>query len=141
MACGAVRREAAAVLRAARRDRVDGVDDERRVVAADGRSRAFINGQPVTLQDSRALGSLLVAAGGDRGPLLNLYLHSGHELALVEALLAPLGINTSGFHNAHHELMWTNYGELLYVWDIILDTGFHPGKFRLPCGRKTLSRY
>ena len=73
--------------------------------------------------------------------LLNLYLHSGHELALVEALLAPLGINTSGFHNAHHELMWTNYGELLYVWDIILDTGFHPGKFRLPCGRKTLSRY
>ena len=72
--------------------------------------------------------------------LLNLYLHSGHELALVEMLLAPLGINTSGFHNSHHELIYSNYGELLYIWDVIFDTGFHPGKYRLPCGRKTLSR-
>ena len=72
--------------------------------------------------------------------LLNLYLHSGHELALVEMLLAPLGINTSGFHNSHHELISSNYGELLYIWDVIFDTGFHPGKYRLPCGRKTLSR-
>jgi sterol desaturase/sphingolipid hydroxylase (fatty acid hydroxylase superfamily) len=70
--------------------------------------------------------------------LLNLYLHCGHELEPVEALLAPLFINTSGFHNSHHELMWTNYGELLYIWDLILDTGFHPGKFGF--GRKTLHR-
>ena len=72
--------------------------------------------------------------------LLNLYLHCGHELELVEMLLAPLGINTSGFHNSHHELLFTNYGELLYIWDIIFDTGFHAGKYRLPFGRKSLYR-
>ena len=72
--------------------------------------------------------------------LLNLYLHCGHELELIEMLLGPLGINTSGFHNSHHELLFTNYGELLYVWDIFFDTGFHPGKYRLPFGRKTLHR-
>jgi DNA repair protein RecN (Recombination protein N) len=32
----------------------------RRVISKDGRSRAFINGQPATLQDLRALGELLV---------------------------------------------------------------------------------
>jgi len=36
----------------------------RRVVGNDGRSRAFINGQPATLQDLRALGSLLVDIHG-----------------------------------------------------------------------------
>ncbi|CAA0081494.1 DNA repair protein RecN [Zhongshania aliphaticivorans] len=32
----------------------------RRVITADGRSRAYINGQPATLQDIRGLGSLLI---------------------------------------------------------------------------------
>ena len=32
----------------------------RRVITADGRSRAYINGQPATLQDVRGLGSLLI---------------------------------------------------------------------------------
>src|SRR5258706_9888177 len=36
----------------------------RRVVGSDGRSRAFINGQPATLQDLKALGSLLVDIHG-----------------------------------------------------------------------------
>jgi len=36
----------------------------RRVLGADGRSRAFINGQPVNLQDTKALGSLLVDIHG-----------------------------------------------------------------------------
>src|SRR5690606_17349747 len=36
----------------------------RRIVGAEGRSRAFINGQPVTLQDLRALGALLVDIHG-----------------------------------------------------------------------------
>jgi sterol desaturase/sphingolipid hydroxylase (fatty acid hydroxylase superfamily) len=68
--------------------------------------------------------------------LLNLTLHCGHELPIIETLLPPLGINTSGFHNKHHEMLFTNYGELLYLWDVIFDTGFHPGKFGY--GRKTL---
>jgi len=46
-----------------------GLDDAesctlRRVLGADGRSRAFINGQPVTLQDLKSLGSLLVDIHG-----------------------------------------------------------------------------
>lgn len=36
----------------------------RRIVGSDGRSRAFINGQPVTLQDLKTLGSLLVDIHG-----------------------------------------------------------------------------
>jgi DNA repair protein RecN (Recombination protein N) len=46
-----------------------GLEDEgsctlRRIVGSDGRSRAFINGQPVTLQDLKALGSLLIDIHG-----------------------------------------------------------------------------
>ena len=42
-----------------------GLDDDtgctlRRLIGADGRSRAFINGQPVNLQDLKVLGGLLV---------------------------------------------------------------------------------
>lgn len=70
--------------------------------------------------------------------LLNLYLHCGHTLAAVEFVLAPLLINTSGFHNSHHELLFTNYGELLYLWDLIFDSGFHPGEYGW--GRKTLHK-
>jgi hypothetical protein len=33
--------------------------------------------------------------------------------------------------------MWTNFGELLYFWDVVLDTGFHPGKWSWGT-RKTL---
>ena len=58
--------------------------------------------------------------------LINLYLHCGYELSLVEAVCAPLFINTSGFHNSHHEMMFTNFGELLYLWDYLFDTGHHP---------------
>ena len=36
----------------------------RRIVGSDGRSRAFINGQPATLQDLKALGGLLVDIHG-----------------------------------------------------------------------------
>ncbi|MFO7285507.1 MAG: DNA repair protein RecN [Gammaproteobacteria bacterium] len=46
-----------------------GLDDEdrcllRRVIGAEGRSRAFINNQPVTLQDLKRVGSLLVDIHG-----------------------------------------------------------------------------
>jgi lathosterol oxidase len=39
---------------------------------------------------------------------INLYLHSGYEVDLLERILAPLFINSSGYHNYHHELMYTN---------------------------------
>jgi lathosterol oxidase len=70
--------------------------------------------------------------------LINLYLHCGHTIPIVEMFLQPLLLNSSGFHNSHHQKMWTNYGELLYVWDIILDTGFHPGTFFTWNARKSL---
>lgn len=58
--------------------------------------------------------------------LLNLYLHAGHESAAVEAVLRPLGLNSSAFHNAHHAKSARNFGELMYVWDWALGTGEHP---------------
>lgn len=70
--------------------------------------------------------------------LLNLYLHCGVEINIVEKILAPTFLNTSVFHNAHHEYQVTNFGELLYLWDWILDSGFHrhPSSY----GRKTLKK-
>lgn len=57
--------------------------------------------------------------------LLNFYLHCGYEIPLVENVLSKLFINTSAFHNMHHERTVTNFGELLYLWDYICDTGYH----------------
>ncbi len=73
--------------------REHGLDDEqacviRRVISAEGRSRAFINSHPATLQDSRTLGELLVDIHGQHThqSLLHqdtqrqiLDLHGGHE--------------------------------------------------------------
>lgn len=70
--------------------------------------------------------------------LINLYLHSGYEINALERVMAPLLINTSGYHNHHHEKMYTNFAELLYVWDVIMNTGFHPTGYGY--GRQTLSK-
>ena len=61
------RAEGTRVARYGSRER--GLDDDtactlRRLVGSDGRSRAFINGQPVNLQDLKALGGLLVDIHG-----------------------------------------------------------------------------
>lgn len=58
--------------------------------------------------------------------IINLYLHSGYEIKAFEATMGPLMINTSGYHNYHHELLYTNFSELLVVWDWIFDSGFNP---------------
>ena len=69
----------------------------RRVVGSDGRSRAFINGQPATLQDLKALGSLLVDIHGQHAhqslletaaqrALLDAY--GGHEKLAAEVAAA-----------------------------------------------------
>lgn len=58
--------------------------------------------------------------------LLNLYLHAGYRIPVLEAVLRPLGVNSSAFHNVHHARTVRNFGELLTVWDTLLGTGAHP---------------
>lgn len=65
-----------------------GLDDEnrcllRRVIGQEGRSRAFINNQPVTLQDLKRLGSLLVDIHGQHAH--QSLLESANQRALVDA--------------------------------------------------------
>ena len=54
--------------------------------------------------------------------LLNLYLHCGVEIRLLEAIIPRLGINTSAFHNVHHSHVRANYGEVAWWWDRICKT-------------------
>ncbi len=65
-----------------------GLDDDtsctlRRLVGSDGRSRAFINGQPVNLQDLKALGGLLVDIHGQHAH--QSLLDMGSQRALLDA--------------------------------------------------------
>jgi DNA repair protein RecN (Recombination protein N) len=55
----------------------------RRVVSAEGRSRAFINNQPVTLQDLRELGSMLVEIHGQHAH--QSLLEAAEQRALLDA--------------------------------------------------------
>ena len=63
----------------------------RRVISDEGRSRAFINGHPVTLQDLRALGRLLVNIHGQHAHQ-SLLVNSRKTLASKETVpyLLPL---------------------------------------------------
>ena len=72
-----------------------GLDDEtgctlRRLIGSDGRSRAFINGQPVNSQDLKTLGSLLVDIHGQHAH--QSLLDGGSQRALLDAHddVAPL---------------------------------------------------
>jgi sterol desaturase/sphingolipid hydroxylase (fatty acid hydroxylase superfamily) len=58
--------------------------------------------------------------------LLNLYLHAGFESTALETLLRAVGLNSSAFHNRHHERTVSHFGELGYLWDYMLGTGRHP---------------
>jgi lathosterol oxidase len=53
---------------------------------------------------------------------LNLYLHCGATIPLVERLLTPLTINTSAFHNVHHANAEAHFGEALSLWDHLCGT-------------------
>jgi len=55
--------------------------------------------------------------------VLNLYLHAGYTLNILEIILPRLFINSSGFHNVHHAKGNTHFGELLTLWDWIMGTG------------------
>ncbi|HEX7079566.1 MAG TPA: DNA repair protein RecN [Gammaproteobacteria bacterium] len=65
-----------------------GLDDEnrvalRRIVGQEGRSRAFINNQPVTLQDLKSVGGLLVDIHGQHAH--QSLLHGPNQRALLDA--------------------------------------------------------
>jgi DNA repair protein RecN (Recombination protein N) len=55
----------------------------RRVVGQEGRSRAYINGRPVTLQDLKQIGSLLVDIHGQHAH--QSLLHTANQRALLDA--------------------------------------------------------
>ena len=58
---------------------------------------------------------------------LNLYLHCGYSVSFLEWLLPKFWINTSKWHNKHHLLSVTHFGEMLTLWDYILGT--HSGSW------------
>ena len=87
-----------------------GLDDEtactlRRLVASDGRSRAFINGQPVNLQDLKALGGLLVDIHGQHAH--QSLLDTGSQRALLDAHeeIAPLAAEVAERFSAWQALL------------------------------------
>ena len=78
--------------------REHGLDQEqccviRRVISAEGRSRAFINSHPVTLQDLRDLGELLVDIHGQHAH--QSLLHQGAQRQILD------------IHGGHQELVTT----------------------------------
>ena len=54
--------------------------------------------------------------------LLNLYLHCGYTVPLLERCLTPLYLNSSAWHNRHHQLSVSHFGEMLTLWDWMLGT-------------------
>jgi DNA repair protein RecN (Recombination protein N) len=87
-----------------------GLDDEtactlRRLVGSDGRSRAFINGQPVNLQDLKSLGGLLVDIHGQHAH--QSLLDGGNQRSLLDAHdeLAPLAKTVAESFSAWHTLV------------------------------------
>ena len=87
-----------------------GLDDDtactlRRLVGSDGRSRAFINGQPVNLQDLKALGGLLVDIQGQHAH--QSLLDTGNQRSLLDAHdeIAPLAKTVAENFAAWHTLV------------------------------------
>ena len=58
---------------------------------------------------------------------LNLYLHCGYSIPLLEKVLGAFYINTSEWHNKHHEYRMTHFGEMTIIWDLIMET--HTGEW------------
>jgi DNA repair protein RecN (Recombination protein N) len=76
----------------------------RRLVGSDGRSRAFINGQPVNLTDLKSLGQLLVDIHGQHAH--QSLLESGNQRALLDgyAEIAPQATAVAEYFAAWHAL-------------------------------------
>ena len=54
---------------------------------------------------------------------LNLYLHCGQDVAWLDNILAYVWLNTSRWHNLHHERTVKHFGEVSYFWDLYCGTG------------------
>lgn len=54
--------------------------------------------------------------------ILNLYLHCGYHVNFLENILPKFYINSSAFHNVHHEKTNYNFGEMMSLWDYIMNT-------------------
>jgi DNA repair protein RecN (Recombination protein N) len=87
-----------------------GLDDDtgctlRRLIGSDGRSRAFINGQPVNLQDLKTLGGLLVDIHGQHAH--QSLLDAGSQRALLDSHedVAPNAAETAERFAAWHALL------------------------------------
>jgi DNA repair protein RecN (Recombination protein N) len=77
----------------------------RRIIGADGRSRAFINGQPVNLQDSRTLGSLLVDIHGQHAHQSLQDAASQRELLDAHPSIAPQATAVAERHGSWQALV------------------------------------
>ena len=55
--------------------------------------------------------------------VLNIYLHCGYTFDWVEKTLPMIFLNTSAYHNVHHEKKIIHFAELLTLWDCIKNTG------------------
>jgi sterol desaturase/sphingolipid hydroxylase (fatty acid hydroxylase superfamily) len=55
--------------------------------------------------------------------VLNVYLHCGYTFDWIERTFPRLFINTSGYHNVHHEKKVIHFSELLTLWDYLRNTG------------------
>lgn len=53
---------------------------------------------------------------------LNLYMHCGYYIPIIENTLPLLYIDTSEWHNLHHNLKTVHFGEMLILWDLIMGT-------------------
>ena len=53
---------------------------------------------------------------------LNLYLHCGYTIPILEKVLGMFYINTSVWHNKHHQLRVTHFGEMSIMWDLYMGT-------------------
>jgi len=58
--------------------------------------------------------------------LLNLYLHAGVTFRWAEWLVPHIGLNSSAWHNIHHQRVDANFGEVSYLWDRLMGTGVEP---------------
>ena len=54
--------------------------------------------------------------------VMNLYLHCGYAVSWLESSLPWCLLNTSRFHNVHHEVTRAHFGEILFVWDWLCGT-------------------
>ena len=53
---------------------------------------------------------------------LNLYLHCGYRLAAFEKTIPFTFVNTSSYHNVHHQRKSTHFGEVSSLWDWMCST-------------------